>query len=48
MNEERNEVLGLVVALPREDNRMTILRTISAKSNRETEDAENIERYGFR
>jgi len=27
---------------------MTILRTKPAKSNRETEDAENIERYGFR
>jgi hypothetical protein len=48
VNEERNEALGLVVAFPREDNLVAILRTISAKSNRETEDAENIERYGFR
>jgi dsDNA-binding SOS-regulon protein len=48
VNEERNEALGLVVAFPREDDLMTILRTKPAKSSRVTEDAENIERYGFR
>ena len=48
MNEERNEALGLVVALPREDDPMTILRTESlAEINRETEDWTRIlDRYG--